>query len=254
VSSNLSNRVALITGAATGMGRATALLFAREGASVALNYAHSREAAEEAVAQIRANGGKAIAIQADVADDQQVRAMMTRVTEEFGGIDYLVNNAAWSTVIPHVNLESLTDEIWDHTLNTNLRGTFYCSRAAIPLLKQRPGSAIVNIASVAAQTGQGSSIAYAASKGGMVTMTKSFARAFAPDIRVNVVCPGAVQTRFANWPDSMFEHAANVSPLHRIATVDDIASTVLFLCAGAPTITGEVVTVDSGLSQLGPAR
>jgi len=236
------------------MGRATALLFAQEGARVAANYAHSREAAEQLVAEIRAAGGTAIAIQADVADDNRVRAMMERVTGEFGGLDYLINNAAWSTVIPHVNLDQLTDEVWDKTLNTNLRGAFYCSRAAIPHLKQRPGSAIINIASVAGQTGQGSSIAYAASKGGMVTMTKSFARAFAPDIRVNVVCPGAVHTRFANWPDSMFEQAAKVSPLQRIATVEDVASTVLFLCADAVSITGEVVTLDSGLSQLGPSR
>jgi 3-oxoacyl-[acyl-carrier protein] reductase len=250
----LNNRVALVTGAGTGLGRATALLFGREGARVAVNYAHSRDAAEDLVTQIRSDGGTAIAIQADVADDNQVRAMVARVEQEFGGLDYLVNNAGWSTVVPHVNLDSLTDEIWDRTLNTNLRGAFYCARAVVPFLKQRPGSAIVNIASVAAQTGFGSSIAYAASKGGMVTMTKSLARALAPDIRVNAVCPGAVHTRFANWPDTMFEQAAHVSPLQRIATVDEVASTVLFLCADALSITGEIVTIDSGLAQLGRTR
>ncbi len=229
------------------MGRATALLFGREGARVAVNYAHSRDAAESAVAQIRADGGTAIVIQADVADDRQVRAMVAKVEQEFGGLDYLA-------VVPHINLDSLTDEIWDRTLNTNLRGAFYCARAAVPLLKERPGSAIVNIASVAAQTGFGSSIAYAASKGGMVTMTKSLARALAPGIRVNAVCPGAVHTRFANWPDTMFEQAANVSPLQRIATVDEVAATVLFLCADALSITGEIVTIDSGLAQLGRTR
>lgn len=236
------------------MGRAIAVRFAKEGARVAVNYAHSRDAAEEAATQIRAAGGTAIAIAADVADDAQVRAMFERVERDFGGLDFLVNNAGWSTVIPHSNLEGLTDDIWDRTLNTNLRGAFYCARAAAPLLKRRAGAAIVNIASVAAQTGFGSSIAYAASKGGMVTMTKSLARALAPEIRVNAVSPGAVHTQFANWPDTMFEQAAQVTPLGRIATVEEVASAVLFLCADATSITGEILTVDGGLAQLGRTR
>jgi len=236
------------------MGRAIALLFAREGARVAVNYGHSRDAAEEVVARIRSDGGMAIPIAADVADDKQVRAMAGRVEQEFGGLDFLVNNAGWSTIVPHANLEALTDEIWDRTLNTNLRGAFYCARAAAPLLKQRPGAAIVNITSVAAQTGFGSSIVYAASKGAMVTMTKSLARALAPEIRVNAVSPGAVHTRFANWPDSMFEQAAHVTPIERIASVDEIAAAVLFLCADATSVTGEILTVDGGLAQLGRTR
>lgn len=236
------------------MGRAIALLFAREGACVAVNYAHSRGAAEEVVEQIRSGGGTAIPIAADVTEDKQVRAMVGQVEQEFGGLDFLVNNAGWSTVIPHADMEALTGDVWDRTLNTNLRGAFYCVRAAAPLLKQRPGAAIVNIASVAAQTGFGSSIAYAASKGGMVTMTKSLARALAPEIRVNAVAPGAVHTRFANWPDSMFEQAAHVAPLQRIATVEEIAAAVLFLCAGATSVTGEILTVDGGLAQLGRTR
>ena len=236
------------------MGRAIALLFGSRGASVAVNYAHSRDAAEATAADIRGNGGTAIAIAADVADEGQVRAMMGRVAEEFGGLDFLVNNAGWSTVIPHANLDALTDEIWDRTLNTNLRGPFYCVRAAAPLLKQRPGAAVVNIASVAGQTGFGSSIAYAASKGALITMTKSLARALAPDIRVNSLSPGAVHTRFANWPATMFEQAAQVSALQRIATVDEVAAAVLFLCADATSITGENLTIDSGLAQLGRTR
>jgi 3-oxoacyl-[acyl-carrier protein] reductase len=236
------------------MGRAIALLFAREGARVAVNYGHSRDAAEEVVARIRSDGGTAIPIAADVSDEKQVRAMVGRVEQEFGGLDFLVNNAGWSTIIPHAQLEALTDEIWDRTLNTNLRGAFYCTRASVPLLKQRAGAAIVNIASVAAQTGSGSSIVYAASKGAMVTMTKSLARALAPAIRVNAVAPGAVHTRFANWPNTMFEQAAQVTPIERIASVEEIASAVLFLCAEATSVTGEIMTVDGGLTQLGRTR
>ena len=250
----LEGRVALITGAAIGMGRAIALAFAREGACVTANYAHSEEAAHNLVKQIRESGGKAIAVRADVADNQRVRAMMDRVHAEFGGLDYVVNNAGWSTVIPHAKLDALTDEIWDRTLNTNLRGAFYVARAAVPLLRQRPGAAIVNVASVAAQTGFGSSIAYAASKGGMVTMTKSLARALAPEIRVNALSPGAVHTGFANWPDSMFEQARSVTPLGKIATVEDVAAVALFLCADATSITGENITLDGGLMQLGRTR
>jgi len=236
------------------MGRAACIAFARRGVSVAVNYAHSSQAAEETAAEIRGAGGQAIAIRADVSNEKDVKAMMDRVASELGGLDFLVNNAGWSTVIPHSELSGLTDEIWDRTLNTNLRGPFYCVRAAEPLLKQRPGAAIVNIASVAAQTGFGSSIAYAASKAGLVTMTLSLARALAPAIRVNAVSPGAVHTHFANWPDSMFEQAAEASPLKRIATVDDVASAIVFLCLDAPTITAEVLTVDAGLAHLGRTR
>lgn len=236
------------------MGRATALLFAREGASVGINYAHSRDAAEELASQIRGEGGTAITIAADVSDDKQVRAMASRVEQEFGGLDYLVNNAGWSTVIPHANMDDLTDEIWDRTLNTNLRGPFYCVRATAPMLKKRPGAAIVNIASVAGQTGFGSSIAYAAAKAGLINMTKALARSLAPEIRVNAVSPGAVHTRFANWPESIFPQAAHVTPLERIATVEDVAEAVLFFCVEAQTITGENLTVDGGLAQLGRSR
>ena len=126
--------------------------------------------------------------------------MIDRVNQEFGQIDILVNNAGWSTRIPHDQLDNLTDEIWDRTFDTNLKGAFYAVRSAVPSLRKQPGSSIVNVASVAGITGMGSSIAYAASKGAMITMSKSLARALAPDIRVNAIAPGFVRTRFANWP------------------------------------------------------
>jgi 3-oxoacyl-[acyl-carrier protein] reductase len=247
---DFQNRVALVTGAGTGIGRSTAEAFARAGAKVAVNYSRSREAAEEVVRHIGDSGGTAIAVAADVSNDAQVRSMLDRVGEEFGGLDVLVNNAGWSIRIPHDKLEELTDEIWDRTLNTNLRGVFYCVRAALPLLRKQPGSSIVNVASVAGMTGMGSSMVYAASKGAVLTFTKSLARALAPAIRVNAVAPGFVRTRFANWPSSAFDEGERGTPLQRLATTDDIAEAILYL-AGAAALTGESIVVDGGTTHLG---
>lgn len=247
----LQDRVALVTGAGTGIGRAIAETFAQEGASVAVNYSRSRDAAEEVVAGIRSKGGTAISIGADVAQDTEVRAMIGRVEREFGRLDVLVNNAGWSTRVPHDQMEALTDEIWDRTLNTNLRGSFYCVRAAAPLLRKQEGASIINIASVAGTTGMGSSMAYAASKGAMITMNKSLARALAPAIRVNAIAPGFVRTRFANWPQSAFDQGEAMTPLKRLATVEEIAALALHLAADARSLTGETIIVDGGLAELG---
>jgi 3-oxoacyl-[acyl-carrier protein] reductase len=247
----LQDRVALVTGAGTGIGRAIAETFAREGAKVGVNYSRSREAAEEVVAGIRAAGGTAVAIGADVSEAAEVDAMVDRISREFGRLDILVNNAGWSTRIPHDQLDSLTDEIWDRTFDTNLRGTFYSVRAAVPLLRKQAGASIVNIASVAGMTGMGSSIAYAASKGAMITMNKSLARALAPQIRVNAIAPGFVRTRFANWPASAFEQGEAMTPLKRLGTVEEIAALALYLVADAVSTTGETIIVDGGLTELG---
>jgi 3-oxoacyl-[acyl-carrier protein] reductase len=247
----LQDRVAIVTGAGTGIGRAIAEMFAREGARVAVNYSRSREAAEEVVAGIRAAGGIALAIGADVSQVSEVDALVDRVNREWGRLDTLVNNAGWSTRIPHDQLDSLTDEIWNRTFDTNLRGAFYTIRASVPLLRKQAGASVVNIASVAGMTGMGSSIAYAASKGAMITMTKSLARALAPDIRVNAIAPGFVRTRFANWPSSAFDQGEAVTPLKRLATVEEIAALALHLAAEAGSITGETIVVDGGLTELG---
>jgi 3-oxoacyl-[acyl-carrier protein] reductase len=248
----LNDRVAVVTGGGTGIGRAISEHFARDGARVVVNYSRSREDAEETVQAIRSKGGTAIALAADVSKQSDANKLMTAAEREFGRLDYLINNAGWSTRIPHHQLDELTDEIWDHTLNTNLRGAFYCVRAAVPLLKRQAGAAIVNIASVAALLGMGSSIAYASSKGGMVTMTKSLARALAPDIRVNAVLPGFVRTRFAGWPDEAFNQVEKVTPLRRLATVDEVAAATVFFAAMATGTTGETLVVDGGTAPLGP--
>lgn len=247
----LKDRVALITGAGTGMGRAIAEGFARNGARVVVNYSRSKQEADDVVARIQSEGGSAIAVAADVSSEPQVLAMMKRVEDEWGHLDVLVNNAGWTTRVPHQQLDALTDEIWDRTFNTNVRGMFYCVRAAVPLLKRQPGACVINIASVGGFGGSGSSMAYAASKSAMLTMTKSLARALAPDIRVNAIAPGFVRTRFGSWPAEAFNQAEQITPLGKLATVEDVASVALFLAADATAITGEAIVLDGGLLHLG---
>ena len=248
----LQNNVALVTGAATGMGRAIAELFAAEGARVAVNYRASADEAEEVVKTIRAAGGEAEAIQASVADESEVRRMIGEIEERWGRLDVLVNNAGWSQVTPHADLDALTDDLWDRTMNTNLRGAFYCVRQAVPLMRKHGGGAVVNNTSSSAWHAAGSSIVYSASKAALGNMTKSLARALAPDIRVNAFAPGMVQTRFAGWPEQAFTKAKATTPLERIASPEEVARVALFLAADATATTGTTILVDGGRTELGP--
>ncbi len=246
----LAGKVAVVTGGATGIGRSVCRIFAREGANVVVNYHSSADAATNVVGEIEMTGGHATAIQANVTSESEVKALFQATLDRWGKLDILVNNAGWSKLTPHHQLDDLTDEIWDRTLNTNLRGTFYCMRAAAPLLKQQPGSCIINIASIAPFTGEGSTIVYAASKAGVISMTKSFARVLAPGVRVNAIAPGLIETRFAGWTTEHFARAASVSPLKRIATADEVGELALFLAADATSITGETIVVDTGMTSL----
>ena len=241
----MSNKVALVTGSATGAGRAIALRFARRGFAVAVNYSRSEAEANETFAQVRALGVPAILCKATVADDRQVRAMVERCRAELGGLDVLVNNAGMTRFIPHAELDTVTDAAWDEIFQVNLKGAFYASRAAMPQLKERKGC-IVNISSVAGLQGHGSSIPYSASKAAMNCMTQSLARAFAPDVRVNAVAPGPIQTRWLEGHMDPVERAIAQTPLRRAATPDDVADVVEFLALGTSLMTGQVVVVDGG--------
>lgn len=237
--------VALVTGSATGVGRATALRFARDGLAVAVNYAHSEQEARQTFAEVQALGVPALLCRADVADDAAVRGMVNQCCAELGGLDVLVNNAGMTHFIDHENLDALTDEVWDEILGVNLKGTFYCCRAAMPALRARQG-AIVNVTSVAGLQGHGSSIPYAASKAALNCLTKSLARAFAPDVRVNAVAPGPILTR---WLAERMEHVERsllATPMRRAATPEDIADVIAFLARGTSLMTGQVVVVDGG--------
>jgi 3-oxoacyl-[acyl-carrier protein] reductase len=240
-----SRKVALITGSATGIGRACAIRFAREGLAVAVNYSRSQTEAEETVAAVRDLGVPGIVVKANVADEKAVTAMVARCLAELGGLDVLVNNAGTTHFVEHRNLDALTDAVWDDILNVNVKGTFYCCRAAMPALEARSGS-IVNVTSVAGLQGHGSSVAYAASKAALNCMTKSLARAFAPAVRVNAVAPGPVLTRWlANHQDHL-QRTLEGTPMQRAAVPDDIADAVAFLALGSSLMTGQVVVVDGG--------
>jgi 3-oxoacyl-[acyl-carrier protein] reductase len=238
--------VALITGGGTGVGKATTLQLAARGYDVAINYSRSRDDAEATATEARELGVRAAIIECDVSDDARVRAMIDECRRQFGRLDVLVNNAATTHFVPHTELEALTEPMWDRILAVNLKGPFFVSRAAIPLMREQGGGAIVNIASVAGVAGAGSSIAYAASKGGLITLTKSLARAFAPDIRVNAVCPGVIVSRWLADHTEMIDAALKVTPLARASTTDDIADVATFLACDAGMMTGQALVVDGG--------
>jgi 3-oxoacyl-[acyl-carrier protein] reductase len=236
-------KVALVTGSATGIGRAVAIRFAKEGLAVAINYSRSEAEAKETLADVQRHGVPAILCRCSVADDRGVQAMVARCREELAGLDVLVNNAATTRFIDHSNLAGLNDHVWDEILNVNLKGTFYCSRAAMPLLQERGGS-IVNITSVAGLQGNGSSIPYAASKAALNCMTKSMARAFGPQVRVNAVAPGPVLTRWLADHAEQVNRYVEATPMKRAATPDDIADAVAFLALGTTLVSGQVLVVD----------
>jgi 3-oxoacyl-[acyl-carrier protein] reductase len=240
---SLIGRVALVTGGGTGIGRAIALALADEGAAVGVNYSRSQGDAEETVGLIRERQGRALAVQADVSVDHEVEAMVTRVVREFDRLDLLVNNAGTTRFIDHANLDALTGDIWDRIFAVNVKGTFFCSRAASRAMTE---GRIINIGSVAGVNGSGSSIAYAASKAAIHTMTRSLARALAPQITVNAIAPGLVETRWHAGREAENARRAEKLPARRIGQPEDIARIAIALATAGNFITGQVIVVDGG--------
>ncbi|ULL13480.1 SDR family NAD(P)-dependent oxidoreductase [Paenibacillus sp. H1-7] len=201
--------IALVTGGGTGIGRATAIELARRGAVVAVNYSRSQVEAKETVQFIIGEGGQAIAIQADVSKDEEVRRMVANIAERFGGLNYLINNASITRHIPLDDLEAAVEEVWDELYAVNVKGMFYCARAAAHGL------------------------------------TKSLARALAPEIRVCSVAPGAVATRWWAGREEQMSRLSGHLPLQRISTAEDIAGLICSILE-QPSLTGQIITADSG--------
>ncbi len=242
---NEPRKVALVTGSATGVGRAVALRFARRGLAVAVNYSRSQKEAEETLAEVKKLGVPAILCQANVGDRRAVEAMVERCGKELGGLDVLVNNAATTHFVDFKELDRLTDDVWDEIFQVNLKGAFYCCRAAMPILTQRSGS-IVNVGSVAGISGDGSSIPYAASKAALHSLTRSLARTFGPTVRVNCVAPGPILTRWLEGHMERVDKYLTATAMKRAATADDVADVVTFLAMDSTLMTGQVVVLDGG--------
>jgi len=242
----LTGKVALVTGSAAGIGRATALAFAREGAAVVINYSKSRAEAEATMQDVSDMGGQAILVQANVAHENEVREMVEKSMDTFGRIDILVNNAGITRFVAMDNLDALNDEAWDAIYAVNVKGSFYCARAVAPIMKKLGEGLIVNTSSIAGFTGIGSSIPYAASKAAVISLTKSLARVLGPEIRVNAVAPGFVATRWNAGREA--EHATIIggTPLGRLTTAEDIAGVSVAFATDAKFVTGAVIVVDGG--------
>jgi ketoreductase RED2 len=236
-------KVAVVTGASSGIGAATARLLAAEGASVVVNSSSSVEAGT-AVASELASGSY---VQADISDEDQCRRLVDETLQRWGRLDILVNNAGTTEVIPHHDLDAVTDEIFRRILDVNVLGTWYLSRAALPHLKATGDGAIVNVTSIAGVRPTGSSIPYAVSKAALNHLTLLLANVSGPEVRVNAVAPGLVATPWtADWDDLHAAVAAR-APLGRSATAEDIADAIAGVLR-ARYLTGEVVLVDGGLS------
>jgi 3-oxoacyl-[acyl-carrier protein] reductase len=252
---DLQGRVALVTGGAGGIGGAVVRSLARAGiAGIAINYRKSAKEAEDLAGEIERAGIKALAIQADIQDDAQVRAMVAKVGAEFGRLDIVVNNAGVTHWIKLSDLEGLTDPIWDEILDVNVKGAFRCARAAAPLLKTSQGM-IVNVSSISGVLAPStmSSLAYGTAKAALIYMTRGLAVAMAPKVRVNCVAPAFTDTpwmsqHFGAEYQQVIGKAAAGYPLQRIASPDDIAGAILGLITGGDFVTGQTLIVDGGLS------
>jgi 3-oxoacyl-[acyl-carrier protein] reductase len=251
ISADLTGKAALITGAASGIGLAAVEIFSRCGATVALNHLPDDPRGPAAVERFKAEGRRVVAAPGDVARPGQAERMVASAIDGLGRLDFLVNNAgtpATPTPIPFSDLDALTEDFWSTILTTNLIGPFRCAHAAVPALRAAQG-AICNTASIAGVMGSGSSIPYATSKAGLINLTRSLARTLAPEIRVNAVAPGFVDSPWnKDWPADRKQTSIERTPLNRACKPEDIAETMFFLCAGAAMITGQTVIVDGGLT------
>ena len=250
--SGFKGNVAIVTGSSSGVGSATALQLAEKGFNVVVNYSRNEEGAKKTAAACEAAGGGVIICQADVSQDEDCRRMVDAAVEKWGRIDALVNNAGTTKFNDHGNLAGLDKEDFFHIYGVNTVGPYQMVRAVEPHMRSIGKGAVVNVASIAAITGIGSSVAYAASKGALVTMTLSLARVLGPEIRVNAVCPGFIQGEWLRegFGDEIYEkvksRAEQMAPLGVTSTAETVAEAILYFICGAGIITGETLILDGG--------
>lgn len=243
-------RVALITGASGGMGQAIARRLHHEGLRVAVHYHQAQEKAQHLVEELSVNN--AAKFQADLRQETEVKAMIASCVRHFGRLDILINNAGWTRYVPDHELEGLDNDLVQRTLELKVHAPLYCIRAARPYLAAHGTGSVVNITSVAGLAAKGSSIIYAAANAALSNLTRSMARALAPDIRVNAVAPGFVSTGWLWTQDPKAQQrVAENNYIQRVITPEEVAAAVYFLCAESPGITGEELVIDGGIGRLG---
>ena len=247
---DLTGKVAIVTGAASGIGRATALALAECGAAVTINYRHNESGAELLRKQIVSNGGRAITVQADVTIAADIDALVKRTTEEFGPVDILVNNAG--SLIERLRILDLTEQRWDEVMDLNLKSAFLCSKAVAASMMERKTGAIINLSSIAGRNGGAlGSIHYSTAKGGLITFTKGLAKELAPyGVRVNAVSPGVIDTPYHEQFSSpeMMKSYVNVIPLGRVGRPDEVAKVIAFLASDAASyLAGETIEINGGM-------
>jgi len=245
-------RVALVTGAATGIGRATSMALSGAGFDVVVNYSRSAAAAQDTAKLVREKGGEALLVQCDVSNDSSVRTMLTMVEQKFGRLDALVNNAGTTTTVPPQDFDALSPEEWDRVFAVNVRGVFQVTRAAVPLLRKSRGS-VVNTASIVGLRPGPQPLPYAASKAAVINLTRLLALHLGPEIRVNAVAPGWMA---GDWMERMlqerYDHLmarrAKNTPMRRVVTPEDVAEVITNLITSNRMVNGEVVVIDGGFA------
>jgi len=246
-------KTALVTGAATGIGRSAVLALARAGHDVAINYSSSDAAARDTAAEAEKLGVKTLLVKCDVSDEAGVRAMLAKVDGAFGHLDVLVNNAGTTAAWKPKDLESLSLDDWDRVFAVNVRGLFQVTRASVPLLKKGTKPCIVNTASIVGLRPGPQPLPYAASKAAVVNLTKTLAWNLGPDIRVNAVAPGWMegdwmQRMLKDKYEELMSKRAKATPLKRVVTADDVAETMMTLIESNRFVTGEVIVIDGGFT------
>lgn len=241
-------RVALITGSGSGVGRACAVRFAKLGFDLVVNYLGSEDEAQETRRLAEIHGAEVLLANCDVSQNEEVVEMLRKVEDHFGRLDLVVNSAGTTHFIDHTDLDAMDEAKWDSILAVNTKGPFFVIRAAIPLLQQSGNAAVVNISSAAALSGSGSSIAYCASKGALNTMTKSLAKAFAPQIRINAVCPGPIDSTWLRqgMTEKEIDERVSVIPIPELIQPNDVADTVVYLALESSKSTGQILVLDGG--------